>query len=48
MSGKEKELYKRLIKKKKIVLDMWLPRGWGWVGKGRTGSLGLADANYYT
>ena len=27
--------------------DLWLPRGWGGVGEGRIGSLGLADANYY-
>ena len=27
--------------------DLWLPRG-RWVGEGRHGSLGLADANYYT
>ena len=27
--------------------DLWLPRGRG-VGEGRTGSLGWADANYYT
>ena len=27
--------------------DLWLPRGKG-EGGGRIGSLGLADANYYT
>ena len=26
--------------------NLWLPRGSG-LGEGRTGSLGLADANYY-
>ena len=26
--------------------DLWLPRGWE-VGEGRSGSLGLADTNYY-
>jgi len=27
--------------------DLWLPRGWGVLREGRTGSLELADANYY-
>ena len=26
-------------------IDLWLPRGW--VGKGRTGSFGSEDADYY-
>lgn len=26
--------------------NLWLPRG-RWVGEGRTGNLGLAEANYY-
>lgn len=44
---------KRLLQKEHICetetdsdIDLWLPRGW-WVGKGWTGSLGLAYANYY-
>ena len=28
--------------------DLWLPKGREGVGEGRTGSWGLADANYYT
>jgi len=27
--------------------DFWLPRGAGRKGRGRIGSLGLADANFY-